>query len=44
MTPDDNTKREVQLSRWASIAADLAGYLIGAAIVVVMFVLSGSLY
>ncbi|MEN9059759.1 hypothetical protein [Ponticoccus litoralis] len=44
MNADDHNKTETELSRRASIASDIAGYLLAAALITVMFALSGSLF
>ena len=43
MTPDDSNHTNTKLSHKASIASDIAGYLLAGAIIFVMFALSGSL-
>lgn len=44
MTPETDRKDDTELSRRASIASDIAGYLLAAAIIAVMFLLSGSFF
>ncbi|AKP00048.1 MAG: hypothetical protein RID15_17830 [Marinovum algicola] len=43
MSPDDHPRPETRLSRRASLASDIAGYLLAGAIIFAMFALSGSL-
>lgn len=40
----DHTDNETELSPRASIASDIAGYLLAAALITAMFALSGSLF
>lgn len=44
MNHDDPEKPFVQLSPRADLIADLAGYVLAAALIAVMFIFSGSLY
>lgn len=43
MSHDNQSDPQTRLSRRASLAADIAGYLMAGAIIFVMFALSGSL-
>ncbi|SFH38516.1 hypothetical protein SAMN04488039_1125 [Sulfitobacter dubius] len=42
MNHDDEDQNRLKLSHRSDLAADIAGYLLGAAILVIMFGLSGS--
>lgn len=44
MSPETPPEDKIDLSRRASIAADIAGYLLAAALIGVMFALSGAFF